>query len=359
MSIEGHGKIPVRRCTRDDLSAVLELARACYGSSTNPPEWWRWRYFTYRPESSGIFVAELAGKVVGIRPVTYFRYSLGRRALTGALFTDVMVHPEFRRRGIFSRLVSVCVEEAWRNGADFISTMPNDLSLPGFLKSGWVNLGDRRLMVCPLRPAGNVRRGRGTRWWSLLTAIPAALTELRHHRLSSHGPIAEEAERFDPSADALADLTARKRSVLALRRDAAWLNWRYCDKPRNEYGRFVARERDGSISGVVVTHVEMRFGLRAGFLVELVSASTESTRTLVAAAIRSLRRQGAEAAAAVMSESQTIRDLFKLGFLAVPGAVSPKHFHTVFLPRPGSEGQFASLLRVDRWSLTLGDWDAI
>jgi GNAT superfamily N-acetyltransferase len=355
----GSPGVSVRLCPEKELPVALELARACYGAEANPLEWWRWRYFGSYSVLPVIYVAELAGQLVGMTAVGFFRYSLHRRALTGALFTDVMVHPEHRRKGVFSKLTSACVQAAWQRGADFIGGMPSDLSLPGFVKAGWTDIGDRAFLVCPLRLSADAWKAHGPSWTSLLMTLPAIVSESRYSRASSEGTVIEEVQRFDSTADVLADEFARSTTGIVLLRDSAWLNWRYCEKPGNDYRRFVARTRDGTLLGVAVTKLERRFGIRAGFIVELTAVLPEARRVLIGAMFHSLREQGAEVAATVLSDSKAIDELRKLGLILVPRLVSPKKFHTIFLPRPENADLLAAGREVKAWYLTLGDWDAI
>jgi len=354
--------VSIRRIPGQELPAVVDLARACWGpraTKARSLEWWRWRYFGSSPSLSEIRVVEQAGRLVGVVGMGFFRYALQKRTITGAVFTDGMVHPEYGRKGIFSALVSDCVQEAWRRGADFISAMPNDKSYPAVLKLGWIDLGDRDLLVCPLRESADVGKRPGRTWISLMMTIPAVVAEMRRTGVPCVRTATEEVERFDSGADVLSDTLGVNANRLALHRDSAWLNWRYCEKPGNEYRRFVARTRDGAMSGIAVTKLEKRFGIRAGFLVELVTTSTEVRHVLVRVALRSLREQGAEAVATVLSDNEVAGDLRKLGFFLVPRPLSPKRFHTAFLPRPENKNLLASCREVSRWYLTLGDWTGL
>ena len=53
---------------------------------------------------------------------------------------NVMVHPDFRKRGIFSQTLKSLTESLKSKGEDFIITFPNDNSFPAFMKLDYTHL---------------------------------------------------------------------------------------------------------------------------------------------------------------------------------------------------------------------------
>lgn len=93
-----------------------------------------------------------SGQMIGIRPLwrTYLYTSRGK--ILAFQPCDTVVHPDFRRRGIFSRMTTAAVEEAHTQGADVLFNFPNKLSKPGNLQLGWSDIGGVFPLVRITRP---------------------------------------------------------------------------------------------------------------------------------------------------------------------------------------------------------------
>jgi len=154
----------IRSYRAEDAAGVRSVMAASYGPDATPGPIFDWWHFGCPVAASGFLVAEVSGRIVGLQPMELLPYEWAGRRLTGATLTGVVVHPEFRRRGLFSSLVQACEREAWRRGADFVTTMPNDRSRPGFLKLGYRDPGRRQLLVLPLNGRKLAQRVVGRHW---------------------------------------------------------------------------------------------------------------------------------------------------------------------------------------------------
>lgn len=351
--------IAIREAQEGDFGRVMSLVRTCYGEAAEPPEWWRWRHREFDPSNSVMFVAVDRQEIVGLRPMAVFDYFLRGESIKGGLFSAVMVHPDYRRQGIFSRLVEACAQEAWRRGAAFVHTMPNDVSYPGFVKLGWHDPGDRTLLVRPLDVAAIFGKKVGPHWLAATLAfLPQAGLSLSRPR-AKWDFVIDQVESFDDAAEALASRVAKELNGIVLQRTRRWLNWRFKSNPWNRYQRFAATSRRGDLVGFAVTNTENRSGLRVGYVVELIADSSDARRALIEAATSSLRQQGAALVATVVSDPELAQAFRRQRFFMVPQKLSPKRFHTVYQPRPGCAGDFESVRAISAWYQTLGDWDGI
>jgi len=353
--------IDIRINQPSDFPAIMELVKVCYGEKAESAEWWIWRHFDPCVKYSVIYLAMHGDKVVGIRPMSLFHYTLQGKPLIGALFSAVMVHPEYRRRGIFSSLVNACVKEAWNCDADFVSVMPNDISYFGFIKLGWRDPGDRALLIRPLDLIATFKAKIRPDWFgALAAAFPHLFVKIISPQLYiAKGLNIEEVAFFNRKADMLSENIGSRYNGLILKRDNVWLNWRYKANSWNNYRRYEARSLDGSLKGIAVTNIEIRKDLRLGYLVEIMGESTDVRRTLISSAVNQLKEEDVSAVVAVMSDRDSISDLRRQGFYIVPNAFSPKKFHIVYSPKPDKEDLLKPLTNIRNWYLTLGDWDGI
>lgn len=320
----------IRRYQPEDFGPLLDLVQACYGKHAEPPEWWRWRHLENKRQESTIWLAVEGSRVIGMRPMTIFDYCLDGKDVKGALFSAVMVHPDFRRRGVFTRLVKEASAEAWRQGATFATTMPNAQSYPAFRRIGWTDPGDRVLFV----RKGNLTGRRAASSWSA------------------------DVDCFPREIDVLVQRFNQSFSGLILRRDSDWLNWRFRTQPWNHYRRFVASTNADGPAGFAVTDWQTRNGIRIGYVVELVAPTEDIRGSLIRSACEALLQEGARLILTVVSPGILSRSFGREGFWRIPRWVSPKKFHTVYQVNPDC-GSPESMKDIHNWYQTLGDWDGI
>lgn len=344
--------VSIRPFAPADFEGMMTLVRTCYGRNAEPPGWWRWRHFSFPEAPTTIFLAVDAGQIVGMRPMALFDYYYFGERLRGALFSAVMVHPHYRRQGIFTSLVRACVEEAWRQGAAFATTMPNASSRPGFIELGWESPGERRLLVRPFF-------GRGPAPSSPGDHRPGLSVERVLDQRDSATLMIEAVERFGSDADLLIKRVGDAYQGLILDRTSTWLNWRYETSEWASYTRFEVRDAEGVLRGLTVTAHERRYALHVGYLVDLLAEDEMPRRALIRTSLEDLRRRGCSIAATVVSAPASIRELRREGFVPIPYRLSPKRFYTFYTPSPDSRRKLERLRTLDHWYQTLGDWDGL
>jgi GNAT superfamily N-acetyltransferase len=355
----GNG-IEIRRYEAADMAACLKLMDLCYGQDAPSDEWWTWRYFGLETSHSEIYLADCDGEIIGMQPMAFFPYTLYGRSFVGALLTGVMVYPGHRRKGVFRALVETCVTAAWCRDADFVTTMPNDRSYPGFLKFGWLDPGDRTLLVQPLDLLAVARSKIRPGWLgSLIAALPQMVVMMTSSRCPPSHLSVRRVDRFDTDADDLAGRLSVSYRGLLLRRDSVWLNWRYVTHPTIDYKRFEARSDERCLRGIATTTLETRTGICVGYIVELIGETSEARRLLISSAVCQLQESGASLVVTVMSDPDGIADLCDQGFYRIPRYLSPKKFHTVYIPHPKKGAFLTPMRQIENWYQTLGDWDVI
>lgn len=305
-------------------------------------------------------VAEVAGRVVGVQPMQVFPYTCDGGKLKGGLLTGVAVHPEFRRQGIFLALVEACEQEAWRQGADFVTTMPNERSRPGFLKMGYVDPGCRRLLVRPL--ALRVLSRRVLRFpliGSALGAVAEIGQALLKPRPQRDGFSVQEVRGVPDGIEELNEAHTRLFPGLRMQRSRDWWRWRYEQSPLRRYRFFEVRDAEQKSSGVAVVTFETRDEVPVAYLMDVVVRDSDVLSELLGQVFDAARREGgAHVICAVASSSTMVRALRWAGFWLVPLWAPVKRFYTVVRFNPEREpGLPAAWRQIGHWYQMLGDWD--
>lgn len=200
----------------EDAPQILEVLRAALGETAllrRTPELWRWKHEDNPFGSSIVLLAESGGRLAGVRAL--MRWTLVTPAgdeISCVRPVDTATHPDFARRGIFSRLTNEALEVARVDGVQLVFNTPNPKSAAGYLKMGWEHVA-----------------------WLGVMARPRLGAAFR--------PRPDEAPSIHRLAPDLADSVpaspiAPQRQPLGLRtpRHDQYMEWRFNQHPTAEYG---------------------------------------------------------------------------------------------------------------------------
>ena len=204
----------IRPYRAGDLDGVLEVLKAALGETPilqRTPALWAWKHEQNPFGSSLVLVAEVGGRLAGVRALMRWDLELPDETRLRCLrAVDTATHPQFERRGIFRKLTIEAVEQARNDGFDLIFNTPNDRSGAGYLTMGWRQVGAIGVMVRPL-----LRRG---------GEVPA-------------GSIPDPEDFFDPVPPTLEpkEFAQRRSPGLRTPRSQEYLSWRFNRHPYVHY----------------------------------------------------------------------------------------------------------------------------
>ena len=97
-------------------------------------------------------VAKEGKKIIGFQGLCYWPYSLNGTVFNSFQAMDSLVHQEFRRRGIFQKLLEHTDACTDRSGIDFLIGFPTSTSINSYLRNRWEHILDLRWYVKVLHP---------------------------------------------------------------------------------------------------------------------------------------------------------------------------------------------------------------
>ena len=217
----------------------------------------------------------------------------GRRAEAAAVGEtgDVMTHPQWRKLGLFRALDARAMLEAKARGWPFVYGLPNRRSAHIFLQMGWVRAGTIRTHTHWLEGGARARlvRRREGCWRAMTTPLAAWRSARARASMCAGDAQVVEWSAFPAEVEPLA-LRLEAQHPLVLRRDPAWLDWRFFHGPSRAFRVFGLR-RSGELVGWLVLQKPAPDGV--AWLVDACGIDEGAWRALGAHALRLARELGA------------------------------------------------------------------
>lgn len=345
----------VREYVPEDKEAILTLLREHMGFAQVDDAFWRWKFGKGGAAGKPLgLVGAVGGKAVGFCSFFPVRFEANGVGLTGWEAADDVVHREYRRRGLFSRMKSEALPILDENEKSFTYGFPSEMSHGWYLKTGYEHVSTLPYFV--FVPDITALLGR---------KLPNALAEIvsrtltlwrsperfvRKYTPERHGQRIAEVHAF-PEDFHLPGSVEGKDLVL-VERDRQYLNWRYCGHPWNRYEIFVASNGE-RYTGYLV--------LRGINLVDISARTPSVFGVLVGTAVRRFLERGVLVAHAYLQCDETRRQILRdAGFLEyrlkrrVLGAYPQQQM--MVRPGPGMDPKIArALLSRENWYFTSGD----
>ncbi|WP_336035897.1 GNAT family N-acetyltransferase [Halobacterium yunchengense] len=356
----------IRAGGADDCEAFRSLYEAVWGRSKSAA-WFDWRFadnpFTDRVE---LVVAERAGRVVGAEPLLALPLATPAGTVAARQPVDWIVHPEHRRRGLFTRMTERLLART-ANRAALLFNFPTDALRPGLHRFDWTEVGAVPTRYRVQHPSGLAAwRRPGDRGGTSLLAR-AATPPVRAglavaDRLTSSPPDVDVERVAGTATRAIRTVYSETRpDGVHVPRTEAYLDWRFAN-PHWDVATYVAR-RDDRPAATLAVGRETVDGTAKALLLDVQPMTTIPSRApafaaALDAALADLADVDVVSAAArpfpgVLGRRGFLRDdRFPLSRCATTTT------HVVRpLPDPEAGRVGADVFDADGWTLALADRD--
>jgi GNAT superfamily N-acetyltransferase len=355
--MRNHPRWIIRDGSEEDSEQILSLRELVFGEFEKEKlndQFWKWEFVEGPDGKAYIYVAVDEGNVVGHLADIPRRFSVNGHVVLGTFSVDLMVHPDYRREGMFLKLMHYATERVEREKGHFRTALPfREETIAGLLKCGWEIAGELPVLVYPLRFSGIIHRYLHFSPLSLLIGGVARggyfLFWGGKRKEKAQGIQLEEVTQLDSRFDRFWQKAMNLYVVMGIR-DQAFLDWRYFKNPVRTYTFYRAIE-NGEMTGYLVLRKVDLLRFNSAVIVDLLALSDQALRALIEKGIQQGQREGADLIGCMIPQRHPYYQVLReSGFLP-----SPKKFLLMVY----RQGKGMVSLAPETWYMNCGDTDVI
>jgi N-acetylglutamate synthase-like GNAT family acetyltransferase len=139
----------ITTASREDLPEIIEVLKRSLGEGLLPKsvDYFVWKHYKNPFGESQVILAREEGKIIGVRAFMKWNWTRAGNTITTVRAVDTATDPVHQGKGIFKKLTMQAVHDCTQAGVPFVFNSPNTMSMPGYLKMGWMSSGRLPLFV--------------------------------------------------------------------------------------------------------------------------------------------------------------------------------------------------------------------
>ena len=311
----------VREGNERDMEGIFTLRDLVFKGEERDkldPRFWRWQ-IKENPDGVGwIYLAEDGDKIIGHLADLPKRFSVRGKVVLGTLTHDMMVHPDYRRRGISFGTARYAIDKVQREKGLFMTAYSiREESLNSLIKAGWKEVVKLPVLVFPIRFHGIANRFLHFQPVSLLIGAMARLCYslfFGWRKKRGKGIEIERVYEVDESFDRFWEKALPLYPIMG-NRSRSYLTWRYLRHPTRTYVIYRALQK-GEMKGYIVLRKVELLQFNSAVIVDLHALDDEVLGALVEKGIHHSRQEGVDLLGFMVPKPHPYcRSLKKGGFL--------------------------------------------
>jgi len=268
----------VRVYLAEDVPAVIELGRACHPSEYDPERLsGRLNWLFQNPFGCHAWVAEMSGRVVGFMAWLMVQIAVMNRTVLASMGIDLMVLPEYRRKGIAAELITTGRTSLISKGARLGFGFTNQVSLELDKKLGGTLIAPLARYYLPVTFRALILH--------TFLKFGSSLSDVRRRseRLSSQSSTDLSLESCEPTKSNLELLSTAMNCLGNVRvtRDSNYLHWLF-SRQQKLPPRLLLAKKEGKIVGYAAYSVGHRTPLfRVGELLDIAAEKSSTAQRIL------------------------------------------------------------------------------
>jgi len=194
---------------------------------------------------------KIDGEITGINGFMGTKFVIGSKEVLAAQSCDSAVLPQYRGKGVFSRIIRSAEKQCQMDGVTFLFGFPNGNSYPGFIKLGWVHVGDFYRAFLPLNTGKLFERKLGKLISTIVAIVanPLFQLKLKIFARKATGVDIQISENC-PFMESDYEVINRTEGII-IKRSAECYKWKVDNNPSKRFKYIVARDRDNLLGFII------------------------------------------------------------------------------------------------------------
>jgi|GEM_PF-843833 len=320
---------------------------------------WSWQYLDLPTKKANVYAALVDEQIKGYYHVPLYRGRVNGQPKLFASVQDVAIKKEMRGGGVFRQLAEFATADLERAGVDLIYTFPNHKSIRTFLKyNAYAQIATFKMYVLPVR-SGDLLHTRFKLAGMEKIAGFGVDKLLRFFSVAAEPDLKVQQHPAIDQSISTVFAAYQKAHVVAVERDAAYLRWRYEQRPHSKHVIYsIARDGMPLLAAAIFKYDEM-FDNPALLLMDF--AFVPDGEKYLLQLIQEVKERGQQSDTDrfhlifATGNNRFFQQLTKIGFISVPEKFNPRPLN--LLVKNISSQDAATPLQANHWHVTLGDWD--
>ncbi len=180
---------------------------------------------------------------------------------------DTLTDHRHRSKGLFIKLASKLEKEESLKSNELVYGFPNENSVHGFVKKlGFTYFGEVPFLIKPIRVSYIIKKLFKKKIYQGHGETNCKIDSPQEVLLKNNCSI-KSISKFREEYDQLWKKVSTKIAI-GINRDAAYMNWRYIDKPGEDYSRYGLYEK-GILKGIIIFTLKNKHDGKIGYLMEI------------------------------------------------------------------------------------------
>lgn len=342
--------------TEQEKTEILNLAKKAYGKGElMDTNYFDWQY-RKNPQGKAILITakdENANHaIVGVNAFLPMDLMINQKLMPCLLSCNSIVDPDYRKRGIFTKIISQLPEIFVGKKIACIYGIPNSNSFKIFTKNQFLEIAKLQLLGRPIRLSNYFNQP--------LTTILKPFDFFWKIKKNINSDVESLNEKFGDEFDELIKKVSTTIPVIHFR-NKEYLQWRYIEHPTRNYQVYVLRNNSGLIGYIITREMETnrkKIGVIVDFLVDNTQNQEKNFQKLLFTALKNFWENNIAVVIATsrpgLSENKILTNS---GFFSIPTII--KHEQLYFIVSILEKKNLISteLKSFDNWFFSLGDYD--
>jgi len=336
---------------------TIALYKSCFDNNGSPKktENIEWQFFKNTEASAFVDIAfdEQANKAAAIYAVSSVKFKIGNELLLGTQSLDTITDIDYRGKGLFITLAKEVYAKSAAAGAALVYGFPNGNSIHGFVKKlDWQVLDPLPFLIKPLQSKYFTDKIKPLRFLPNISLSFGSYAANKNYKIT-------ESSEFPEAATALWNAFSQDIKV-AVHRDKAYLDWRYIQKPNEDYKIAHCYDSQNQYLGYIVFAVKDKHNGKIAYIMELIydKSHPKAGSQLLKYAISQIKKQKADCILSwCLEHSPNFKTYKSSFFINMPEKFRPIELH--FGATALREDLKTLIYNRENWFISYSDSDTV